>query len=220
MNTIKYYLKKQVFVLFFLWLFSTNVYAQNQAMGEIININYDLGIAFADFNNHEAKEDNIVQVKTNSGKEIYLKVIQISPILSKLGIISAGNYKTDTENFKEVIAGNPIIGLIDEGSEHKDKAESISETIPNHSNSPQVNFENQFKDLKAAYDLQQNKLLELQSENKMLKKQISDMDISSQLLAKEKNDNEQEIGNLKSRIKILKENLEKMSALIQLQNNS
>jgi hypothetical protein len=78
---------------------------------EIININMNFGIIFSDLSDTEAKRYDVVAVKLNNGDEVFLQVLEVSPVLTKLGVMRTGSHKTDMNLLKDIKIGNHVRNL-------------------------------------------------------------------------------------------------------------
>ena len=202
-------------------------YSQNHPAGEIININYSLQIAFADFSDTEPLAGDIVKVKSNNGAEVYLKVLEISPILSKLGIIPEGEYQTKLADFNQIISGNVITEIIAlragtnnqaAGTERSELPQLTSDArLPDQENR---DLEKKLQTLTEEYETQSAKLLELKNENKLLKQKISEIQINNEITAQERNKYTRHISELQKTAEQLKRNLKKMADLVQQEINA
>jgi len=101
---------KKLLLIILCLAFSSSAFSQpfEVISGEIINVNYQYNIAFCDIGEQYISVGDIVEVQTKSGNEIFLQVVNVSPVLSKLIPAKSKRYRTNSSDFEEVTIGNVV----------------------------------------------------------------------------------------------------------------
>jgi hypothetical protein len=197
-------IKKLVVVFFFITMALFFICPKGWAEGEVININEKLQIVFTGLGNNVLKRGDIVKVLINENDFIYLEVIEVSPILSKLAPVNRGGFKTDLSQFSKLAIGNPVVQL---SEDHLPDAAPVKASEPDKSPAP-VKTTSLEDELQFAKD----ELAHLQQDNLALKKEVQRLSTDNQTLNQ---DRTKEIGQLKSLITELKARLENMNKMLQ-----
>lgn len=91
------------------FIFISGLSKTADAQGEIINVNYQYQIAFTDLNNTSLNVNDIVGLY-KSGKLVgYLKVVDTTPVISKLVTIKNDPKYPAPKNFRDITIGTSVI---------------------------------------------------------------------------------------------------------------
>ncbi len=214
-------------------LFSFQAFAMRNVSGEIININQQYKIAFTDLSNPELHVGDIVEVRDRGKFITYLKVSEVSNVISKLVMVTQkGLYQTKAA-FKDIKVGNSIKKVehfeknhsdlqkreIDKKADLKADTQKLSESYTTLFNNL-AELTNEKKSLEIKYEALEKKI-------KKVEKSLQDIEIKKSMLEEEnkvlkaslkkiQNNNEhKQIKSLKQTIETLKKKLERMAQLIE-----
>lgn len=94
----------------FLFAFANQFcFAQQQIVGEVININYQFKTVFTDLTSKEIKAGQIVEVRKNGQTVSFLKVIEAYDIMSKLAPIQEKSLSATDEDFRQISIGDKVL---------------------------------------------------------------------------------------------------------------
>lgn len=112
--------------IIFLSMFQGRLWAEDS--GQIINVNQNFKIAFTDLGSRVLKPNDIVKVFITRDEFLYMKVIECSPILSKLGTVQEDAFKTNLQDMPRISVGNLVVKLTAASREEALPSESRIET--------------------------------------------------------------------------------------------
>ena len=75
---------------------------QDDNDGEVINVNYEYAIVFADKKNNDLAEGMIVKVFEERKFIAHLSIIDVSEVMIKLGPVSSGEFRTTEDEFEKI----------------------------------------------------------------------------------------------------------------------
>lgn len=175
--------------------------------GEIININEELQIVFTGLGSNILKRGDIVKVLIDENEFIYLEVIEVSSILSKLGPVDKNGFKTDPTQINKLAIGNTVIKISEEN-----RQESMSKSSLPDDNTQSWDDTKQLED---ALHQTKEQLNQLQQDNLSLRNEIQSLSAEKESMGRENLGRANEINQLKSLIADLKIRLENMHKMLQ-----
>ncbi len=120
-------LLRQLIVIGAFSLFCGLVWAEDS--GQIININQSFKIAFTDLGSRVLKPNDIVKVFISPDEFLYMKVLECSPILSKLGPVQEEDFKTILQDLPRISVGNPVVKITASSQEETAPAVNLESKI-------------------------------------------------------------------------------------------
>ena len=79
-----------------------------QDAGQIINVNQSYQIAFTDLGSAVLKQGDVVKVSLGNDEFVYMQVLEVSSILSKLGPVQSEDFKTNYKDLQRIAVGNAV----------------------------------------------------------------------------------------------------------------
>ncbi len=202
-------LKLILALIIFVSAFPKSLWAEDS--GQIINVNQNFKIAFTDLGNRVLKPNDIVKVFISRDEFLYMKVMECSPILSKLGTIQEGAFKTILQDMPRISVGNVVVKLTAASQEEAASSESRIESKAVVEPAPQPDIDRQ----KLEHELAEARIeiKNLKETNAALEAKINDLVLKAQTKEVEGTSSEQHKINDENIIKI-KTQLDKIQQLM------
>jgi hypothetical protein len=198
---------------------SSLLFADEKVVGEVINVSIEHKVVFADVGNNDIKVSEILKVAVDGGKSVYLEVTEASSVLTKLTVPTKIKVPRDNADFNLIKIGDKLLKLDENPAaaaspnsssanlEDKPADNLLQDNIRLSNRVEKLNTENQsLKDKQTQMEKEMTDLkVKLDTINQGAVSLSSDGDIISQ----------QETRELKAKMQVIKQKLERMKGLIQ-----
>lgn len=169
------WLKLILALIIFVSVFQAPLWAEDT--GQVINVNQNFKIAFTDLGNRVLKPNDIVKVFISQDEFLYMKVMECSPILSKLGTVQEGAFKTILQDMPRISVGNVVVKLTaasqeEAASEFRIESKAVVEPAPQ----PDIDRQKLEQELAEA----RSEIKNLKETNAALEAKINDLVLKAQ----------------------------------------